>query len=475
MKVKIINSAFGLRIIVSEIAKKTELSGDRDWWQDVIEDPNFIAARWNDGMLFTSTRDFTKWQVEHTNYRPELGEPKHTEYSKSESDSLVQELPEGVDVEIRFRVIGDDRIAAGKFTDAIKKATEKIKQFLDSIGARYRFHESNKSDSAYFDVTRPKDKDTVNTRISDHTLPRQYDPPDLDVSAPFKREGAVSPDMAIKLLKDFLKDKIDLVDGAIIPAVSDYKAMGIPKIHTTERLANSSLLIHRQAVTLTNLSKLVSALNAEPLQQNAGQYRDALFSATVQDLIKDFDPSFMRQGERKNALRQPTLVRTYASTAEFRTPSSQYGLNNHVYTQKILFVDFVGLAKKQKIPIDEAILQALTDRDVHVTCSCPAFLFWGFKYKGTRDGYNYGFGETRAPKRNNVGLKNSTCKHLRRVLELLYYDNDVFDELVRRFTNLYKKIDQPWIMPKHAEDLEELGLADPWDSELAPKGGMEDF
>lgn len=73
--------------------------------------------------------------------------------------------------------------------------------------------------------------------------------------------------------------------------------------------------------------------------------------------------------------------------------------------------------------IDENITSDLMKRlieqdDIKVFCSCPAFLYWSFKYMGwTRD---YGIEpETRAPKRNNVRLQGALCKHLLSITDLL--------------------------------------------------------
>jgi hypothetical protein len=128
-------------------------------------------------------------------------------------------------------------VVSGANAEAIQRAVERIKTFLDSVGAKYRFHDSGKSDSAYFHVREPArvaadpwNPDVVDTRVSDHTLPSFYDSPDLDVSVPKPRPKAVSPDFAVKLLKDFLKGKIDIEDGEVIPvnaSVKEYPVSGL--------------------------------------------------------------------------------------------------------------------------------------------------------------------------------------------------------------------------------------------------------
>jgi DNA-binding ferritin-like protein len=139
-------------------------------------------------------------------------------------------------------------IVSGSNVEAIQKAVGKIRAFLDSVGAKYRFHDSGKSDSAYFHVREPAkvaedpwNPDVVDTRVSDHSLPQVYDQPDLDVSVPKPRPKAVSPDFAVKLLKDFMKGKIAIDDGEVIPVDSSLKERSVFGFHGLYRKALYSL------------------------------------------------------------------------------------------------------------------------------------------------------------------------------------------------------------------------------------------
>jgi hypothetical protein len=139
-------------------------------------------------------------------------------------------------------------VVSGANVEAIQKAVGKISAFLDSVGAKYRFHDSGKSDSAYFHVKEPAsfaedpwNPDEVDTRVSDHTLPKVYNQPDLDVSVPKPRPKAVSPDFAIKLLKDFMKGKIDIDEGEVIPVDSSLKEHTVSGFHGLYRKALYSL------------------------------------------------------------------------------------------------------------------------------------------------------------------------------------------------------------------------------------------
>ena len=57
------------------------------------------------------------------------------------------------------------------------------------------------------------------------------------------------------------------------------------------------------------------------------------------------------------------------------------------------------------------------DKDgLRIECSCPDWLYGGYKYMATKGGYNYGTPEYRPPKRNNPLERGSMCKHLASVI-----------------------------------------------------------
>ena len=51
-------------------------------------------------------------------------------------------------------------------------------------------------------------------------------------------------------------------------------------------------------------------------------------------------------------------------------------------------------------------------------CTCPAWLYWGYQYIGTKKDYAIEK-ETRAPVKRNPNLKGSVCKHLDNCLLIL--------------------------------------------------------
>ena len=89
------------------------------------------------------------------------------------------------------------------------------------------------------------------------------------------------------------------------------------------------------------------------------------------------------------------------------------------YQQSIRLVDLPKLIQTQrgvKRPID--IVRAAIQGNLEVHCTDPSWLYWGFKYIGTRDKYSIEK-EPRYPKVRNPELKGSVCKHLDAALYVL--------------------------------------------------------
>lgn len=159
---------------------------------------------------------------------------------------------------------------------------------------------------------------------------------------------------------------------------------------------------------------------------------------TLKDLIKSRDPKYLKHDQRVGQLKESSLLSSYASTVEYSTRSSKYDQNKLKYKQKFLFKDFVYIAKDLEIPLKEAIEYSINHGDVHVNCSCPAFLYWGYRYMATQLDYLYGIPrENRRPKRNNVKLEGTVCKHITKATQSLFKDAD---QIRRQFALYYKRL-----------------------------------
>jgi hypothetical protein len=75
----------------------------------------------------------------------------------------------------------------------------------------------------------------------------------------------------------------------------------------------------------------------------------------IDDILKMVDWDLYRRRKYYPQLRQPWVNRVYASTVEMKCKSSKYNKNGKIYTQKILFKDFIVLAKDQEITIADSV------------------------------------------------------------------------------------------------------------------------
>lgn len=94
---------------------------------------------------------------------------------------------------------------------------------------------------------------------------------------------------------------------------------------------------------------------------------------------------------------------------------SQYTKGKYYY-QYIKLLDMKDLeAVKEYSKRD--IMRLMLSGDIAVYCSCPDYLYRGFKYMGKKDKYGI-YNETRYPKIRNPKLEGTVCKHLGVVLSV---------------------------------------------------------
>ena len=160
-------------------------------------------------------------------------------------------------------------------------------------------------------------------------------------------------------------------------------------------------------------------------------------SVTMKELLDTGGGDYLKHDERVAQLKEPNLKKCFACTAIFETKSSEFEKNNIIYTQYILFKDFKYIAKDKKIPLTDAIRYAIERGDIKIFCSCPAHLYWGYKYYATVFDYAYGTRtEKRKPQRNNPDFDSSHCKHVGKVFDWILNHQD---ELVNLFATYYRK------------------------------------
>lgn len=106
-----------------------------------------------------------------------------------------------------------------------------------------------------------------------------------------------------------------------------------------------------------------------------------------------------------------------------------------IYTERVQLTDLAieDILKAKKF---REIENMIKNGNIKVYCSCPAFLYWGYKYMAWRKGYGLEK-ETRAPKIRNPYERGWVCKHLYALMQ-------IFPLLARPIASKYKK----WITAK---------------------------
>lgn len=80
------------------------------------------------------------------------------------------------------------------------------------------------------------------------------------------------------------------------------------------------------------------------------------------------------------------------------------------YLVKIKLLEYPDIANDEDLTVQEKVRLAITG-DVAISCSCPAFLYWGFDYIVSQLDSKAGPEQTIFPKVRNPKLLGCMCKH----------------------------------------------------------------
>lgn len=81
------------------------------------------------------------------------------------------------------------------------------------------------------------------------------------------------------------------------------------------------------------------------------------------------------------------------------------------YLVKIKMVDFPKIDEYTDLTVEEKVRLSL-DGDISVSCTCPAYKYWGYKYIMTQLSSNEDSPEDRYPVIRNNKLEGTVCKHI---------------------------------------------------------------
>lgn len=196
--------------------------------------------------------------------------------------------------------------------------------------------------------------------------------------------------------------------------------------------------------------------------KNEIAYNAAAFDILTEDMNRHQlqaknDPNFLKQKERMKDVPSTRFVDINKDIILFRTWSADHKKNHKEYTERIRLVDLYAnlIAKKKTLKkgekmdertIKDTVKDSILNGDLEIFCSCPAFLFWGFRFIAkkyhalakhglTTFPYTGNVGNIdKAPVKRNPSLRGMYCKHLAVVMGALPF---ITARVAKKFSDKY--------------------------------------
>jgi hypothetical protein len=132
------------------------------------------------------------------------------------------------------------------------------------------------------------------------------------------------------------------------------------------------------------------------------------------------ETEFLRVKQRSRLLPSGSHIKEVLLNSDINPPEIIFKTESGttrglIWTQKLMLKDLVLALENDTSPLK--LRDLIRDSHLGIHCDCPAFLYWGYKYKAWTRGYGMEV-ETRFPKIRNPLLQGYLCKHLYNVLEV---------------------------------------------------------
>lgn len=156
-----------------------------------------------------------------------------------------------------------------------------------------------------------------------------------------------------------------------------------------------------------------------------------LYEATYKQITSMIDGQFLNQEVRSSELKGVRLggIDDAQHTMVFFVQSRDYEKNSTVYVSRVRFKDWDDVVDEQDLnPIGRARLLMFSG-NLELNCTCPSFLYHGYKYLLTKHGASIQ-PELRPPVQRNPQQRGIVCKHLNRVIKAFpFYSSDLAKHL----------------------------------------------
>ena len=163
-----------------------------------------------------------------------------------------------------------------------------------------------------------------------------------------------------------------------------------------------------------------------------------LNEANIKDLVDDSKSTDPKRIELSNTIY--SVYKGVDSDGTLLFESDSQTRSGIVHKQRIFYEGFFNLLDKvdENEEITEGDVINILTGDVYIDCNCESHLYWGFAYKAFKSDYGLRK-ETREPKKNNVSLNGSACKHALSVLKLINQSNTLYEEIAKDLNVLFQK------------------------------------
>lgn len=151
--------------------------------------------------------------------------------------------------------------------------------------------------------------------------------------------------------------------------------------------------------------------------------------SSIYNLFPDFDSKMMGVLDSGGA----ELVK-FGETSHFKVPSAT---NNNVYDVYIKLSDFESKIAElrsinKKVNLVKFAKDMLYNSNMEISCSCPAFQYWGPSYTTSKLDSKHGAQEKRAPVVRNPNEHGALCKHAALVFRVFpFYISKLASEIKR--------------------------------------------
>lgn len=134
---------------------------------------------------------------------------------------------------------------------------------------------------------------------------------------------------------------------------------------------------------------------------------ERLLEVSRKELMSDVDTWTKNKSRLVRSARYLGITEDY--TVFFRVPSVTANPSTN-YVVKVSLVDYHEIAEDETLTVKEKVRLAIAG-DLKISCTCPAYLYFGYKYILTQLDTNEADDEHRFPRIRNPKLQGVMCKH----------------------------------------------------------------